>query len=102
MSKSNVFYAEFIALTIVSLVAANLWSRYINDLLNKRKSIRLDLFAAILATIIAYTLMDKFFSIKQDVPMSKDGTEKYKNKDKKTNKYGVIIEKTLVNDLINQ
>lgn len=99
MSKTNIFYAEFIALTIVSLVAANLWLRYINDLLDRRKSIKLDLLAAILATIVAYILMDKFFSINPDVPISfgsKDKVENYKDK-----KRGIIYEKTLVDDLMN-
>ena len=63
MPRSETFYIEFITLTVLSLVTANLWVRLAVNALNAySNSVHIDLIAAIIATVVAIILMNMLFS----------------------------------------
>lgn len=67
MPRSENFYAEFVAVTVLSLLAANLWIRFVTRLLDKRAdSLSVDFIVAIGCTVIAIILMKTFFAFQSD------------------------------------
>lgn len=63
MVRSKKFYVEFITLTVLSLLAANLWIRFVMRLLdNHADSVSVDLLMAVATTGIAFLLMITFFT----------------------------------------
>ena len=63
MVRSEKFYIEFVALTVLSLLAANLWSRFMTRVLNTHTdSMSVDLIVAICMTFAAIIVMKTFFT----------------------------------------
>ena len=67
-AKSEYFYIEFVVLTIISLVATQLWIRYVTKVVDKysKGSMTFDLVSAIVATLFAMFIIKTFFN---DTPM---------------------------------
>jgi len=65
MPRSEKFYIEFITLTVLSLLAANMWIRFAMRFLDRHSSSpAIDLSVAIVTTVIAFLLMKTFFTRK--------------------------------------
>lgn len=63
VKKDSKFYIEVIAVTILSLIAANAWIRWITSTLNYYfpGNLFIDFFVAVLVTIIAVEILDVSF-----------------------------------------
>jgi hypothetical protein len=60
--KSRV-YSEMVAVTVLSLVAANAWIRWLSAALNKLYpgSLKVDFLVAVMTSIVAVVLLNLFF-----------------------------------------
>lgn len=65
MARRNLqFYSELVIVTVLSLVAANSWIRWITQTLNHfyPGSLRVDFFVALLTTILAVVILNSIFA----------------------------------------
>lgn len=68
MPRTKEFYTEFVIVTILTLVAGNMWIRFGNHLLNLQStSLTTDLIVAVVVTAIAYTAMTAMYSHAQTI-----------------------------------
>lgn len=78
MPRRNLqFYSELVIVTVLSLVAANSWIRWITQTLNHfyPGSLRVDFFVALLTTILAVVILNSIFADADDA----DDKKKFKS-----------------------
>jgi hypothetical protein len=60
-SYTEKFYSEFVLLTVLSLVAANIWIRIMGKFLDRYGSFYIDIIVAIMMTFVATVVMGFLF-----------------------------------------